>query len=114
MADGKTPHERRFGEPFKRPVISFGAVVECHPISAKDQSRLHHFGKTVLPGIFLGYALDAREIWKGEILVADIVELGKVDASEIHARRLNAKEEQTSKKGENFILPFADGTAKLS
>ena len=31
-------------------------------------------------------------MWKGDILVADIEELGKVDASEIHARRLNAKE----------------------
>ena len=28
--------------------------VESHPISAKDLSRLHHFGKKVLPGIFLG------------------------------------------------------------
>ena len=31
----------------------------------KDQSRLHQFGKQVLPGIFLGYALYARWIWKG-------------------------------------------------
>ena len=31
-------------------------------------------------------------MWKGDILVADIEELGKVDASEIYARRLNAKE----------------------
>ena len=31
-------------------------------------------------------------MWKGDILVADIEELGKVDASEIHARRINAKE----------------------
>ena len=30
------------------------------------------FGKTVLPGIFLGYALIDGEIWKGDILVADI------------------------------------------
>ena len=27
-----------------------------HPISAKDQSRLHQYGKKVLPGIILGYA----------------------------------------------------------
>ena len=81
LADGKTPYERRFGEPKKGP----------HPISTKDQSRLHQFGKKVLPGIFLRYALVAGTIWKGYILVADIEELGKLDASEIHARRLNAK-----------------------
>ena len=36
LADGKTPHERRFGEPFKVPIIPFGAMVEHHPISARD------------------------------------------------------------------------------
>ena len=32
-------------------------MVEYHPITAKDQSRIHQFGKKVLPGLFLGYAL---------------------------------------------------------
>ena len=57
LADMKTPYERRFGEPFKGLIIPFGATVECYPISARDQSTLHQFGKKVLPGIFLGYAL---------------------------------------------------------
>ena len=58
---GKTPYERRFGQPFKGPIIPFGSLVECHPITAKDQSRIHQFGKKVLPGLFLGYALYAGE-----------------------------------------------------
>ena len=41
LSDGKTPYERRFGIPFNGPVIPFGAMVEYHPISAKDLSRLH-------------------------------------------------------------------------
>ena len=41
LSDGKTPYERRFGIPFNGPVIPFGAMVEYHPISAKDISRLH-------------------------------------------------------------------------
>ena len=41
--------------------------VEYHPISAKDLSRLHQCGPKVLPGIFLGYALYAGGIWKGDI-----------------------------------------------
>ena len=49
-SDGKTPLcERRFGQPFRRPVLPFGALIECHPISAKDQLRLHQLGKKVLP-----------------------------------------------------------------
>ena len=99
---------------FDGPVIPFGAMVENHPISAKDQSRLHQFGAKVLPGIFLGYALYAGGIWKGYIMVADIGELEEMDASELQARRLNAKEVLTPMKGENFLFTIADGTVKFS
>ena len=45
--------------PFKGPIIPLGSLVEYYPISAKDQSRILQFGKKVLPGLFLGYALYA-------------------------------------------------------
>ena len=48
-----------FGQPFKGPIIPFGSLVEYHPITAKDQSRMYQFGKKVLLGLFLGYALYA-------------------------------------------------------
>ena len=51
-------------KPFKGPVVPFGSVVEYHPISAKDLSRLHQFGKKVLPRIFLGFVLYAVESGK--------------------------------------------------
>ena len=92
LSDGKTPYERLFGQPFKGPIIPFGSLVEYHPITAKDQSKIHEFGKKVLPGLFLGYALYAGRIWKGDVLVADHVELETTDASEIYSKRLNAKE----------------------
>ena len=59
LSGGKTLYERRFGQPFKGPITPFGSLVEYHPITAKDQSRIHQFGKKVLPGLFLGYALYA-------------------------------------------------------
>ena len=59
LSDGKTPNERRFVQPFEAPFIPFGSLVEYHPATAKDQSRIHQFGKKVLPGLFLGYALYA-------------------------------------------------------
>ena len=43
LSDEKTPYERRFGKSLNGPVIPFGAMVEYHPISAVDQSRLHQF-----------------------------------------------------------------------
>ena len=59
LSCGKTPQERRFGVPFNGKVIQFGAMVEFHPISAKDLSRLHRVGPQVLPGIFLSFVLYA-------------------------------------------------------
>ena len=92
LSDGKTPYERRFGKPFGGPIIPFGSLVEYDPISAKDQSRIHQLGKKVLLGLFLGHTLYAGGIWKGDVLVADLVELETMDASEIYSERLNAKE----------------------
>ena len=108
LSDGKTPYERRFGQPFKGPIIPFGSLVEYHPITAKDQSKIHQFGKKVLPGLFLGYALYAGGIWMGDVLIADLEELETMDASEIYSKRLNAKEVIFPKQGE-LIFPIADG-----
>ena len=112
FSDGKTPYERRSGQPFKGPIIPFGSLVEYHPITAKDQSTIHQFGKKVLPGLFLGYALYAVGIWKGDVLVADLEELETMDASEIYSKRLNAKEVIFPKEKGEFIFPIADGRIK--
>ena len=92
LSDGKTSYERRFGKPFEGPFIPFGSLVEYHPIITKDQSRIHQFGKKVLPGLFLRYALYAGGIWKGDVLIAELEELETMDASEIYSKRLHAKQ----------------------
>ena len=38
--------------------------------------RIYQCGKNVLPGIFLGYEVIAGGIWKGDILTADLEDLG--------------------------------------
>ena len=113
LSDGKIPYERRLGEPFKGQIILFVSLVEYYPISAKDQSRIHQIGKKVLPGLFLGYALYAERIWKGDTLVADNEELETMDASEIYPKRLNAKEVIFPKENGKFIYPVADGRIKF-
>ena len=100
------------GQPFKGPVIPFGSLVEYHPITEKDQSRIHQFGKKILPGLFLGYALYAGGIWKGDVLIADLEELETMDASEIYSKRLNAREVIFPKEKGEFIFPIADGRIK--
>ena len=103
LSDGKTPCERRFGQPFEGSIIPFGSLVEYHPVTAKNQSRIHQFGKKVLSGLFLGYALYAMRIWKGDVLMTDLEELETMDASEIYSKRLNVKEVKFHKQGE-FIF----------
>ena len=88
-------------------------MVEYHPISAKDQSRLDQFGEKVLPGIFFGSVLYARAIWNGDILVVDLEELKMMDACEIYSKRLDAKEEIFPRQSGKFIFPVADGRIKF-
>ena len=47
-------------------------------------------------------------------MIADIEELEEMDASELHARSLNAKEVLTPQRSGNFIFLVADGTVKIS
>ena len=108
---GRRPLKDVLGNHLKGPIIPFCSLVEYHPFTAKDQSRIHQFGKKVLPGLFLGYALYAGGIWKGDVLIADLEELETMDASEIYSKRLNAKEVIFPKEGE-FIFPIADGRIK--
>ena len=86
---------------------------EYHPITAKDQSRIHQFGKKVFPGLFLGYALYAGRIWKGDVLIADLEELETMDASEIYSERLNAKEVIFPKQGEFIFQSQMDESKPL-
>ena len=112
LFDGKFHMRDVMGNHLKGPIIPFGSLVEYHPKTAKDQSRIHQFGKKVLPGLFLGYALYAGGIWKGNRLVADIEELETM-ASEIYSERLNAKQVIFPKENVTFIFPVADGRIKL-
>ena len=114
LSDGKTPYERRSGKPFKEPIIPFGSLVEYHPITAKDQSRIHQFGQKGITWIVPWIRFVRGGIWKGDIMVADIEELETMDASEIYSKRLNAKKVMFPKENGKFIFPVADGRIKLS
>ena len=47
-------------------------------------------------------------------MVADIEELKEMGASELHARRLNAKGVLAPMKGDNLIFQVLDGTVKTT
>ena len=112
LSDGKTPHERRFGQPFTGPIIPFCSLVEYYPISAKDQSRIHQFGKKVLPGLFLGYALYAGEFGKVTYWLQTLRSWKRWTHLKSTRKGLNAKEVIFPKEKGKFIFPIADGRIK--
>ena len=62
---------------------TFGAMVEYHPSSPWEQARIHQFG-----WLWAGRG----GIFGKDILIADLEDLEKLDASDIYPRRINAKE----------------------
>ena len=73
-------------------LFSFGSLVEYHPITAKDQSRNHQFGKKVLPGLFLGYALYAGEFGRVTYWLQTLRSWRRWTHRKSTQKRLNAEE----------------------
>ena len=71
--------------------------------------------REILPGLFLGYALYAGGICKGDVLV-DLEELETMDASETYSKKKTQMRKRWyfPKKMEKFILPVADGPNQTS
>ena len=103
---GKIPYERRFGEHFVALIIPMSAKVEYHSITAKDEARLDQFGKQVLAGIFVGYALNAggRKLEK-YMLVED---------REITRKSRSRGLCQTNQRRSRFLFPMRKWMFKLS
>ena len=114
LSDGKTPYERRFGEPFNGPIIPFLSLVEYYPILQKTSQESINLERKSYLDCSLDTLCTRGGIWKGDTLVADNEELETMDASEIYSKRLNAKEVIFPTKNGNFIFPAADGRIKLS
>ena len=89
LADGKTPYERRFGEPFKRANNTFwinGWISSDFTEWPSKNSSIWQESVT------WNLSWLAGGIWKGDILIADLEDLEKLNASDICTRITNAKE----------------------
>ena len=110
LSDGKTNYERRIGATFDGPVFPFGAMVEYHFNYVKVLSRLHQFGKKVLPMhiprlcVARGENLEGRQSWSQTL---------RTLIRWTHLK-LNAKEVLTPMNGEKVVFPIEDGKVKLS
>ena len=113
LSDGKTPYERRLGEPYKGPIIPFASWVEYY-LSLRKTSQV---SINLERKYFLDCSLDTfctrGGIWKGDVLIADLEELETMGASEICSKRLNVKAVVFPKENGKFVFPFADGRIKI-
>ena len=118
---------RKFLEPSEKPEVihtdnslEFGKSCEDlswnHRTSTRHRSETSGIAERALRGkkegtsaVLLQSGLDEK--CRQDVMVADIAELEHMDASELHARWLNAKEVLTLQNG---AFPIADGTVKLS
>ena len=113
FSDVKTPYERRFGEPSEAPIIPFGPLVEDNPNSAKDQSRIHQFGKYYLEYSLATLCTRGGGIWKGDMLVADILKSWKRWTHRKSTQKDSMRKRWFfPKEKENLFLAIADGRIK--
>ena len=113
LADGRTPYETRFGEPFKRPIIPFGSSVEYHPFPRIISQESINLERTCSLESSSDMYCTRKGIWKGDLLIVDLVELEEMNASEIHAKRLKAKEVIVPKKWWKLQIPDRRWTSKI-
>ena len=73
-------------------------MVEYYPIAARDQARLYQFGKKLLLGIFLDYALIAGGSWNGDILITDIEELENFGSIRCRSRKIECERSPDNSK----------------
>ena len=82
-------------------------------ISAKDQSRIHHFGKKVLPGLFLGYALYAGRNLERRHFGRRHWGIGKDGRIGHLLKKTQCKGGNISRRKWKNLFPIADGRIKL-
>ena len=81
MKDGDSAYNRRTGQghfPGKR--IPFGSLIDFQP-PKPVLDKLPKFGKTTMPGIFLGYHVPSGGRWGGDYIVAPLHDFSKENKS---------------------------------
>ena len=86
-------------------------MVEYHPVTAKDQSRIHQFGQKILPGCSSDTLCTRWEFGKVAKWLQTLRSWRRWTHRKSTRKRLDAKEVIFPKQGE-FIFPIAGGRIK--
>ena len=113
LITNETAYHRRFQVNFAGPTYPFGCEIKYKPISKDDMARSHKFGDKLLPGIFLGYELQAGAGWSGDLILADWDEIQEAECfSEVYPKRFKAGEVHPVMKNETYQFPIAEGNLR--
>ena len=112
LSDGKTPYERRFGQPLNGPIFPCGHWLNVTlQLRRTSQESINLERKS-----YLDCSLDTLcpqgGIWKGDVLVADLRSCRRWTHRKSTQKKLNAKEVIFPKEKEKFNFPIADGRIK--
>ena len=66
----------------------------------------------MLPGIFIGHAVNSGEGWTEDLIIADWHDIENNVASEVHVKRFKSKEVDINKLQETFIFLCADDSPR--
>ena len=66
----------------------------------------------MLPGIFIGYALNFGGGWSVDLIIVDWHHIENNVASEVHVKRFKSKESGVKKRHEKFVSLCADGSLR--
>ena len=101
-------HGRWFGVASDGPILHFRAESCLNQISTKDKSGLHQFGTKMLPGIFIGCALNSGRVWTGGLVITDWHDMENHVASEVHVNRFKSTEVGIKKMQDEIKYACAD------
>ena len=111
---GRRPTKDVLENHSKGPIIPFGSIIENHPISAKDLSRLHQFRKKVLPGIIPRICLVCGGNQERRHVGRRHWEVWKDGRSRRPRWETQCKGSDDAPKWWFFSFPISDGKVKLS
>ena len=113
FGDGKTPFERRCGEPFSEPIIPCGAMVEHHSISAETSQGSINLVRKFYLEYFLDMHCMRREFGK-ELFWSQTSRSWQIlDASEIHARETHCERGPHAEEWWPFHIPDRRWTSQV-
>ena len=92
LADWKILYERRFSEHFTGPIKQYGAKMSLIPELRKTKRGSINLARKCFQAVLREVRHMREGSWKGDILVADAEASQEHHASEVYAKRINAKE----------------------